>query len=138
LRSALAAGLMPVVYGDVIFDEARGGTILSTEDLFAYLARILKPQRILLAGLEAGVWEDFPARTKLVSRINLESYDGMRDGIGGSASVDVTGGMAAKVEQMLELSREVAGLTAEIFSAEEGGHLSSALAGTQVGTQIFA
>ena len=54
------------------------------------------------------------------------------------SSATITGGMAAKVEQMLELSREVAGLTAEIFSAEEGGHLSSALAGTQVGTQIFA
>ena len=138
LRAALEAGLLPVVYGDVIFDEVRGGTILSTEDLFSHLARELKPQRILLAGLEAGVWEDFPARTKLMSRISLRSYEAMRDGIGGSASVDVTGGMAAKVEQMLELVSAVPGLTAEIFSAEERGNLSSALAGKQVGTLLCA
>ena len=36
--SALKAGLLPVVYGDVTFDEALGGTILSTEDLFYHLA----------------------------------------------------------------------------------------------------
>ena len=39
LHSALQAGLLPVVYGDVVFDTRRGGTILSTEDLFDHLAR---------------------------------------------------------------------------------------------------
>jgi len=136
IRSALEVGLLPVVYGDVIFDEARGGTILSTEDLFLHLARQLRPNRILLAGLEAGVWEDFPARTKLVDKISLGSYEAMRAGIGGSSSVDVTGGMAAKVEQMLGLVRELPGLTAEIFSAEQAGNLSRALAGEAVGTLL--
>ena len=136
LRSALEAGLLPVIYGDVIFDEARGGTILSTEDLFAHLARELRPNRILLAGLEAGVWEDFPARTRLVSEIHLQSYEAMRAGIGASASVDVTGGMAAKVEQVFGLVQQVPGLTAQIFSAEERGNLARALAGERVGTLL--
>lgn len=138
LRAALEAGLLPVIYGDVIFDEARGGTILSTEDLFAHLTRELRPQRILLAGLEAGVWEDFPARTRLVSQISLQSYETMRAGIGASASVDVTGGMAAKVGQMFDLIRAVPGLTAQIFSAEESGNLGRALAGERVGTELQA
>ena len=138
LRSALEAGLLPVIYGDVIFDEARGGTILSTEDLFAHLTRELRPNRILLAGLEAGVWEDFPARTRLVSRISLQSYETMRAGIGASASVDVTGGMAAKVGQMFDLIREVPTLTVRIFSAEEAGNLSRTLVGADIGTELGA
>jgi isopentenyl phosphate kinase len=138
LRSALAVGLLPVIYGDVIFDEARGGTILSTEDLFAHLTRELRPSRILLAGLEEGVWEDFPARTRLVGEIPLQSYEAMRAGIGASSSVDVTGGMAAKVEQMFDLMREIPELTASIFSAEEAGNLSRALAGEAVGTTLRA
>lgn len=138
LRAALEAELLPVIYGDVIFDEARGGTILSTEDLFAHLARELRPNRILLAGLEAGVWEDFPARTRLVSRIGLQSYETMRAGIGASSSVDVTGGMSAKVGQMFDLIRETPGLTARIFSAEESGNLARALAGAAVGTELGA
>ena len=138
LRAALDAGLLPVIYGDVVFDEARGGTILSTENLFAHLARELRPQRILLAGLEAGVWEDFPTRTRLIDGINFQSYETMRAGIGASASVDVTGGMAAKVGQMFDLIRDVPGLTAQIFSAEEAGNLARALAGERVGTELLA
>src|SRR5574339_363727 len=62
ISMALAAGLVPVIYGDVTFDEIRGGTILSTEDLFGHLARALNPERILLAGRESAVWGDFHIR----------------------------------------------------------------------------
>ena len=138
LCAALDAGLLPVIYGDVIFDEVRGGTILSTEDLFAHLALELHPQRILLAGLEAGVWEDFPARTRLITRLDRQTYESLQEGISGSASVDVTGGMAAKVGQMFDLIRKVPGLTACIFSAGEKGNLGRALAGDKVGTELVA
>jgi isopentenyl phosphate kinase len=136
MRMALANNILPVVYGDVVFDEIRGGTILSTEDVFGYLARELYPQRILLAGLEAGVWEDFPERTRLVNAISSKSYEEMRKGIGRSVSADVTGGMASKVEEMLNLVQQVDGLTAQIFSAEDAGNLTKVLAGNIVGTLV--
>ncbi len=34
ITKALRSGLIPVVYGDVVFDQDLGGTILSTEELF--------------------------------------------------------------------------------------------------------
>ena len=40
---ALEHALIPVVQGDVAFDLVRGGTILSTEDVFAGLAPYLTP-----------------------------------------------------------------------------------------------
>jgi isopentenyl phosphate kinase len=136
IRKALAAHLLPVVHGDVAFDETLGGTILSTEDVFRFLAEQFPPTRILLAGIEAGVWEDFPARTKLVKLIQLSDYEKMRAGISGSASTDVTGGMKAKVEEMLELIQNNKGLTVQIFSAEESGYLTRALKGENVGTLL--
>lgn len=136
IRKALEAHLLPVVHGDVAFDEALGGTILSTEDVFAFLAEHLPPARILLAGIEAGVWADFPARTKLVKEIQLSEYEKMKAGIGGSASTDVTGGMKAKVEEMFGLIQKNEGLTVQIFSAEEGGLLTRALQGENVGTLL--
>jgi isopentenyl phosphate kinase len=136
MRKALEANLLPVVHGDVVFDESLGGTILSTEDVFSFLAEQFSPTRILLAGIEAGVWEDFPARTKLVKQIQLSDYEKMRAGIGGSASTDVTGGMKAKVEEMLALIQKNKGLTVQIFSAEESGHLTRALKGENVGTLL--
>ena len=138
IRKALEVHLLPVVYGDVAFDETLGGTILSTEDVFKFLVKQFSPSRILLAGIEAGVWEDFPARTRLVKQIQLADYEAMRSGIRGSASTDVTGGMKAKVEEMLSLIHENQTLTAQIFSAEESGFLSRALRGENMGTLLSA
>jgi isopentenyl phosphate kinase len=136
IRKSLEVRLLPVVHGDVAFDEALGGTILSTEDVFAFLATQFPPTRILLAGIEAGVWEDFPTRTRLVKQIQLSDYEKMRAGIGGSASTDVTGGMKAKVEEMFGLIQKNKGLTVQIFSAEESGYLTRALNGENVGTLL--
>ena len=136
IRKALDVHLLPVVHGDVAFDESLGGTILSTEDVFTFLAEQFSPTRILLAGIEAGVWEDFPARTKLVKQIQLSDYEKMRAGIGDSTSTDVTGGMKAKVEEMLALIQKNHGLTVQIFSAEESGYLTRALKGENVGTLL--
>ncbi|MCK6567700.1 MAG: isopentenyl phosphate kinase family protein [Anaerolineales bacterium] len=137
IRRALSAGLLPVVQGDVAFDESLGGTILSTEDVFAFLAEQFPVSRILLAGIEAGVWEDFPARNRLLKEIQLSRYDeALKGGIKGSVSADVTGGMKAKVEEMFALIQKNAGLTAQIFSAEEPGALARALRGENVGTLL--
>lgn len=138
IRKAMGVRLLPVIYGDVAFDEALGGTILSTEDVFKFLVEQFSPSRILLAGIEAGVWEDFPARTKLVKQIQAADYEAMRSGIKGSASTDVTGGMKAKVEEMLALIQTNRHLIAQIFSAEENGFLARALQGENVGTLLTA
>lgn len=138
LQMALSAGIVPVIHGDVVFDEFRGGTILSTEDLFSHLTRALRPDRILLAGLEEGVWADFPARTRKIERITPASFDEVSGGVGKAAGADVTGGMESKVRQMLELVRTSPGLTVQIFSGAQAGSLARALSGELVGTLIAA
>lgn len=136
LQAALAAGLVPVIYGDTIFDSQRGGTILSTEDLFEHLARQLQPQRILLAGLEGAVWADFPERKLRVEKITPASFDEVKARVGASHGADVTGGMESKVRQMLDLVQEIPALTAQIFSGEQPGNIQSVLAGELTGTVI--
>jgi isopentenyl phosphate kinase len=136
LISALENGILPVVQGDVAFDTLRGGTILSTEDVFCALAPLLQPQRILIAGVEEGVWADFPENTRLVDEIIPESYQTIISGLGGSAGVDVTGGMREKVELMLKLVQQCPGLEAAIFSASRPGSLLQSLIDEPGGTRI--
>lgn len=136
LMAALANGLLPVVFGDVVFDTVRGGTILSTEDIFIHLARQLHPQRILLAGIEAGVYVDYPDCKQLVPEITPENWETVAPALAGSAATDVTGGMASKVRQMLELTTEIPGLEALIFSGDQPGNLSAVLQGKTLGTLI--
>jgi isopentenyl phosphate kinase len=136
LETALSHGLLPVIHGDVIFDDAMGGTILSTEDLFVHLARKLRPDRILLAGLEAGVWEDFPQKTKLIREMTPNNDKRLSSGVGGSAAPDVTGGMAAKVTEMLSLVEQVPGIEVLIFSGEKPDNVRFALRGATPGTLL--
>ncbi len=130
-------GLIPLIFGDTVFDTKRGGTILSTEDLFEHLCGIFteKP-RILLAGLEEGVWYDFPHKTKLITEISSSDKDD-ENYIQGSASTDVTGGMHEKVRLMKELVRNNRAQSVSIFSGVRSGNLTNELNGIRTGTTII-
>lgn len=136
LDSALQSALIPVIFGDIVFDATRGGTVLSTEKLMMHLAHRLRPDRILLAGLEEGVWADFPKRQTVIGKITPQTYASVSSKIGASEATDVTGGMRAKVEEMLALVQEIPGLSGQIFSGERPGNLQAALRREPIGTVI--
>ena len=134
LKMALQNNLIPLIYGDVVFDEKLGGTILSTEELFAHLAKELKPARILLAGKEAAVFADFPKNQSPIHHIDKDAK--LEASLQTSQNQDVTGGMRAKVEEMQALCRAIPGIQIEIFHAEAKNDLHNALIGRHTGTII--
>lgn len=136
IRAALDAGLTPVVYGDVAFDRAIGGTILSTEDLFEHLALALSPTRILVAGIEAGVWKNYPERDELIPVIARHDLRGQATGLGAAEGADVTGGMRGKVEALLALAERSPDAEVRIFGGLEPGSITRALAGDPLGTRV--
>ena len=136
IERALREGLIPVVAGDVAFDRVRGTTILSTERVFGYLAPRLQPERLLLAGIEAGVFADYPAKTRVMATLTRQDLAAVQ--VGAAAAPDVTGGMGDKVRQALELVAALPQMEALIFSAEEPGLLQAALLGQSPGTRLLA
>lgn len=131
---AMDAGLIPVVYGDVVFDQVLGGTIFSTEELFSHLADKFSPDRVLLAGLEAAVYADFPNNTQPIQHIGKDQA--LDDSLRASAHADVTGGMRSKVLQMQALCRHSNNCQVEIFTAQAPGELLCTLNGLHSGTII--
>lgn len=137
LFEAIRQQLIPVVFGDTVFDSVLGGTIASTEDLFVNVCENLKePSRILLAGLENGVWLDFPQNTQLLEKIDA-AQETENDFIRDSVFPDVTGGMREKVRLMKELVLSGKTLQAFIFSGMTPGNTLSALKGQNSGTMIY-
>lgn len=136
LKAALEAGLIPLVYGDVVFDRSLGGTIFSTEDVFRALADEIPPDRILLCGLEPGVFLDYPECTQLLEEIDINEADRILSLLSGSAAIDVTGGMGEKVRLMVDLIRQHSEIQALIFSGAQTGNLYRALLGESPGTVI--
>lgn len=132
---ALDAGLLPVVFGDVAFDSVRGGTIVSTEEVLAFLAHALRPAWLLLAGETDGVLD---AGGQVVARITRATLPDVLPALGGSRGTDVTGGMASKVMAMLDLAAARPGLGVRVFSGLQPGLLTELLLDPSlpIGTQL--
>ncbi len=132
---ALSHGLVPLVYGDVALDDVRGGTIVSTEDLFVYLAAELEPDRILLLSEVAGV---LGPDGEPVPRITPSSVDELSDVLTGARGADVTGGMLDKVRRMGDVAQRHPQTTIHILTGMRPGLLTCCLLGDDpdLGTRI--
>ena len=140
---ALRHGLVPLIYGDVAFDDEQGCTIVSTETEFAYLAHRLRPARIVLVGEVDGVYDGDPRTESTASRIpriTLDTFVQIESQLGGSHGVDVTGGMLSKVRDMVHLVAQGGTPCVHLISGLLEGALTRVLLGTesQAGTIIEA
>ncbi|GAB4307634.1 MAG: isopentenyl phosphate kinase [Promethearchaeota archaeon] len=139
-RNLLAVGALPVVYGDVVTDLAKGCAIASTEVTLALLARELKANRLVVCTDVDGVYSSDPRAdpdAQLVGRITPRTFGEVRLWLGGSSSTDVTGGMLHKVQTLLALALE--GVPSLVVNGRVPGRLRDALLGNEVvGTRIEA
>lgn len=137
IKACLAGGVVPLVMGDVAIDTVRGGTIVSTEEVFAYLAQHFPVQRVLLAGETEGVYKNFDQHdSPIIQNITPTRWETIRTGVGASRGADVTGGMASKVRDMLALVQAQPTLSIQIFSGLVEGNVARAIAGEVIGTLV--
>lgn len=141
IREALHHGLVPLVYGDVAFDQGQGCTILSTEEIMAFLARAMRPARMVMVGEVDGVYDRDPLVDESASpipRITPATFADLEIELGGSFGVDVTGGMLAKVREMVSLVSEGQTERVRLISGWREGALERVLldAGVEEGTLI--
>ncbi len=134
IELSIEQGLIPLVHGDVVFDCVRGGSIISTEQVFQFLATILPPSRVLLAGREDGVYAQPSQRSGLIA--TLTSADLGTLDLDRTEGADVTGGMASKVEEAMKIVTHTPTADVRIFSAEKPDSLRLALLGHTPGTKI--
>ena len=119
----LAEGFVPVLHGDVVAHAGAGVTVLSGDEIVTSLADSLGADRVGLCSTVPGVLDE---TDRVIDEIR--SFETVASVLGGSESTDVSGGMAAKVQELLAL-----GAPAHIFGPEAvGDFLSGERAGTLV------
>ena len=131
LKLMLETGLVPVPYGDVGIDLSKGFCILSTEEVFRYLAVRLNPRRVIIGSDVDGVYDTDPRKkegAKKIPLITLENAAEVLPSLGGATTVDVTGGMRSKILTLLELVREM-DVECEVLNLLVPGNLEEALNG---------
>jgi len=125
---ALARGLLPVSFGDVVPDEAWGASILSADTIAVELARALRPERVIFVSDVPGVLEGPPTgRRRAVPEVTESVVAALRPA---SGAPDVTGGIRGKAEAMLAIAR--LGADAGIISGLKDGELPRAIRGESV------
>jgi len=130
IEVALYRGLIPVPYGDACLDEAKGCCIISTEEILRFLAKKLKPQKIVMAGKTDGVLDSEGNVIKEITRKNFGEIK--KSLLSSDGFADVTGGMVQKVEKAMEM-----GVDVEIINGLKPGILKRSLLGEKgLGTVI--
>ena len=136
IAQALDNGLVPLLYGDVSIDTTRGGTIVSTEQLFGYLVEHMQVDSMVLLGEVEGVLD---YERQVISTISKENLPAIQAILGGSSGTDVTGGMLGKVASMLEISSKSSNLELRLCDGRVTGLLRDVLSGSiSPGTVIKA
>ena len=133
----LRTGLVPVSYGDVLIDEQRGAGILSGDHLVPYLARELSASRVLLVADVPGLFDSDPKKNrkaKLLKEVSRKNIHEINE-VSGARGVDVTGGMARKLDELLGLAD--CGIESEVIDGRKIRLLKRALLGERgLGTII--
>jgi len=138
LKKLLQLGFVPVLHGDTVFDSDLGFTILSGDQLIAYLAMRLNAARVIVGVDVNGLFTADPktdSSAKLLSHINLERLRRMQQQLEEAKVADVTGGMLGKIKELiLAVENDI---TALIVNALKPKSVYKALKGEKVsGTLI--
>jgi len=112
-------------------DLAGGAGIVSGDQLVSYLARALQAEVVAVGCNVDGVLLSGRPLAE-VQRSDLPRIEGA---VGGSAGIDVTGGMRGKLDELLELADS--GIGAMIFNASREGNIVRVLQGEAIGTKVW-
>ncbi len=119
----LSIGTTPVSFGDVAYDEKRGATICSGDDLMVELSS-LADKAIFVSDVD-GVFKE----GKVVKEFIQDMYPLEPEDLGEDEQfIDVTGGMNRKVAKMLEISRKCETF---LVNGKAKGRLSKLLKGEE-------
>ena len=132
IRKYLDDGFVPVLYGDAVLDkndEIRY-SILSGDQIITYLAKKLNANRVILSSDVDGIYTDNPKTNPDAKLIDIVTKDTPLTTTSNDNQADVTGGMAGKIRELLELAEY--GIESQIINAEKEGNIKLAVSGRQV------
>jgi isopentenyl phosphate kinase len=100
IKSLLSVGVVPILSGDVVFDDIKGIAILSGDQIASYLAKKLKAKKVIFVSDVNGVFDKDPKTHKgarIIRTINNDNYKDIIKQMKTNDSSDVTGEMKGKI-----------------------------------------
>lgn len=137
-KAMMKMNFTPVLYGDAVLDDKMGFTILSGDQLVAYLAIKYKAEKIVIGVDTDGLYDADPKtnpNAKPYKRLTLKELKEVQSKMGKASGTDVTGGMAGKISELIPAIEQ--GVHVTITGATKAQSIMRALVGKEVlGTEI--
>ncbi len=138
LQAMTKMNFTPVLYGDAVLDEKLGFTVVSGDQLVAYLAIRYKAQKIVIGADTDGLFDADPKtnpNAKPYKHLTLAELKQIQPKLGKAAGTDVTGGMAGKIAELIPAIEQ--GVHVTVTGATKGLSIFRALTDQSVlGTEI--
>ncbi len=136
-QRAIARGLVPVTFGDVLMDTEQGVSIASGDLLMASLAAVFRPELSVFVTVVNGVFEGDPSDpgSRMLDSVSPETAQ-VADASAGDGVADVTGSMSGKLVEAFQVAASSGDTW--IIGGGRPGRLRALLEGRRVkGTRVL-
>lgn len=130
IKESLRNNCIPLLYGEMVFDEKLGMSICSGDAIAPYLAKALKTKKIFFASDVEGIFSKDPHIDKnanLIENTNLDEIK-IEAKLSKSHNIDVTDGLLGKIKNIDILAKSSV-KSVEIFNGFEYENYPKALLG---------
>ncbi len=104
LRASMHLGIMPVMFGDVVFDRVKGFGICSGDQIMEVLCEMYNPKKVVFVSDVDGLFNKDP-KADPDAELLTEVTEELLNKVSSRSTVDdVTGGVRAKMEAMLRMT----------------------------------
>lgn len=134
-KEYLDKGFIPVTFGDVVLDKKLGFSICSGDLMIMALAEYFKPEKLVFAIDEDGIYNKNPKKDKnaeLIKEISLKELDSLSTDLDEHA--DVTGGMGGKINVIKNISKK--GIDTILVNGNKPDWLYKVLIGEKIRSTI--
>lgn len=134
LYRALKGGFIPLLHGDPVFDEEKGFTILSGDQIVSYLARIMGVERVLIGTDVDGLYTEDPKINPDAKPVDILKYSQDYETVLAKLTrdkqrvkvekifIDVTDQMIGKISEIIDIWKR--GIEIIIFNARKPNYLT--------------
>lgn len=137
---ALELECIPIMYGEMVFDELLGMSICSGDSIAMLLSNKYKASKIIFASDIDGIFDKDPHKhksAKLIKNTDIKSLlSDAKITLSGSHNVDVTGGLQNKIAVLANNNTSSSLKDVVVCNGLKKGTIAKVLSGKQIGTVV--
>jgi len=141
IKKSLEIGLIPMLFGDTVYDFSQGVSILSGDQIVAFLSEKLNANKLILGTDIDGLFTADPkiyTNAKLIREVTPENFPEIKANLSRETSkkqIDVTGGMLGKLNELITVAKT--GVTIYIINAKIDNNIKKIILGAEdIGTKF--